>query len=283
MRATLSVPFPSITSVPKVVLIEWLFRIGVGMCFIGHGAFGIITKEAWLPYFGLVGIGAEAAYTLMPLVGAMDITLGVIGILSPRRFILVYMTIWTVWTAALRPLTGESIWEFVERAGNFGVPLAFLLAVGVGAGRLWFTRIRSEEFVELDTPIVMTVLRATTVLLLLGHGMLAVTGANGIVPTHLESIGLAPELAPVIGGFEVGIAMAIAFTVTPALLVGIGLWKLGTEMLFVIAGAPFWEVIERGGSYVAPLALALILSRRGSREEVTSGSPGTASVERSVR
>jgi hypothetical protein len=24
------------------------------MCFIGHGAFGIITKAGWLPYFAVV-------------------------------------------------------------------------------------------------------------------------------------------------------------------------------------------------------------------------------------
>ncbi len=48
--------------------LEGGFRIGIASCFIGHGAFGVLTKEAWLPYFGLVGITPDNAYALMPLV-----------------------------------------------------------------------------------------------------------------------------------------------------------------------------------------------------------------------
>jgi hypothetical protein len=33
------------------------------------------------------------------------------------------------------------------------------------------------------------------------------------------------------------------------------LWKIGIEWLRPMAGEPFWEFIERGGSYAAPLAL----------------------------
>ena len=62
-----------------------------------------------------------------------------------------------------------------------------------------------------------------------------------------------------LGGVEIGLAMAVLFQVTPAFLVGISLWKLSTEMLFALSGAPFWEVIERGGSYVAPLLLAVVI------------------------
>jgi hypothetical protein len=28
-----------------------VLRIAAAICFIGHGAFGIITKAGWLPYF----------------------------------------------------------------------------------------------------------------------------------------------------------------------------------------------------------------------------------------
>ena len=47
----------------------WSLRIGSGLCFIGHGAFGIITKREWLPYFAVVGIPADWAFSLMPLIG----------------------------------------------------------------------------------------------------------------------------------------------------------------------------------------------------------------------
>jgi len=46
-----------------------MLQITSGLCFIGHGAFGIITKVRWLPYFAVVNIGPDTAYTLMPLIG----------------------------------------------------------------------------------------------------------------------------------------------------------------------------------------------------------------------
>ena len=46
---------------------------------------------------------------------------------APRGLPLAYMTAWALWTALLRPLAGESAFESLERAGNYGVPLALLL------------------------------------------------------------------------------------------------------------------------------------------------------------
>ena len=31
-----------------------ILRVGVIGCFMGHGAYGLLTKEAWVPYFGIV-------------------------------------------------------------------------------------------------------------------------------------------------------------------------------------------------------------------------------------
>ena len=41
-------------------------------------------------------------------------------------------------------------------------------------------------------------------------------------------------------------------------------WKLATESLFIVAGAPVWEIVERAGSYAAPLALAALRSAANS-------------------
>ena len=257
-----SIAYPgAVRRLPFEATLEGVFRIGIASCFIGHGAFGVLTKDAWLPYFGLVGITPDNAYGLMPLVGLLDILVGIVGLLSPRRAVFVYMTFWAVWTALLRPLTGESGWEFVERAGNYGVPLAFLLAVGVGTPRTWFERVRITSIASINVRLVAAVLRATTVLLLFGHGALAVTGANGLVSQHLAAVGLSSDLAPVLGGFEIGIAIALAFRASPALLISVAVWKLATETLFPLAGASWWEVVERGGSYTAPILLALLMTR----------------------
>jgi hypothetical protein len=46
------------------------------------------------------------------------------------------------------------------------------------------------------------------------------------------------------------------------LLVFVAAWKLATEFLFVVAGAPIWEFVERAGSYAAPLALSFMMRER---------------------
>ena len=91
--------------------LEWTLRIGAFLCFVGHGAFGIMTKQAWLPYFAVAHIGPETAYKLMPLIGAVDVTMGCVMLLSPRPAVVYWMTLWAIWTALLRPLAGESGWE----------------------------------------------------------------------------------------------------------------------------------------------------------------------------
>jgi hypothetical protein len=41
------------------------------------------------------------------------------------------MTIWGFWTALVRPIVGEPIWDFVERFANWGAPLALLALSGI--------------------------------------------------------------------------------------------------------------------------------------------------------
>src|SRR4029450_3772358 len=118
-------------TLPIEYKLYWLLRLGVIGCFIGHGAYGFITKEAWVPYFDVVGINRTWAYRLMPWVRPMDVTLGLTMAVVPLRIVLLYLIVWGTWTAALRPLSGDSVWEFFERAGNYGVPLAFLVLAGV--------------------------------------------------------------------------------------------------------------------------------------------------------
>src|SRR5688500_14715726 len=144
----------------------WILRPGAAACFIGHGAFGILTKEAWVPYFGLVGIPVDWAFRLMPVVGALDIAVGLAVLLSPRPMVLAYMVAWAAWTALLRPLTGESAFETMERAGNYGVPLALLLFTGLPRGwRDWF-RPSPLPHGGHDRALVMRVLLVSTALLL---------------------------------------------------------------------------------------------------------------------
>ena len=82
-----------------------------------------------------VGVPEGLAWRLMPVVGTVDVGLGLLVALRPARAALLYMALWGFWTALLRPLAGEPLWEFLERTPNWAVPLALLCARGVG--RSW--------------------------------------------------------------------------------------------------------------------------------------------------
>jgi hypothetical protein len=153
--------------------IFWILRIGVAMEFIGHGALGLFhLAPAWTSYFAVVGITKDTAVTLMPIVGAFDIAMGILVLVYPVRAVILWMAIWGVWTALLRPMAGESAWEAVERAGNYGTPLAlFLLAKGGGWGS-WLKVRLTEGLSGARLERYCWLLRLSTVLLLLGHGAL---------------------------------------------------------------------------------------------------------------
>lgn len=111
-------------------IIEWILRIAVAGEFIGHGVFALQVKAGWIPYFASVGISTEAATTLLPLIGVIDIVLALLILIKPVRMALLWMVFWGFLTALIRPIAGEPIWDFVERWANWGAPLALLLLVG---------------------------------------------------------------------------------------------------------------------------------------------------------
>jgi hypothetical protein len=120
--------------------LHWLFRLALCCEFVGHGAFGVLTKQAWVVYFGIFGIPESWAWKLMPVVGCVDIILGILALVLPTRAGLLYMGCWGFFTASLRPLAGEAWWEFLERSYNFGVPLLMPWVHSVGTRRpSWFT------------------------------------------------------------------------------------------------------------------------------------------------
>lgn len=242
-------------------LIFWILRIGVAGCFIGHGAFGVITKAAWVPYFAVAGIGESMAWPLMPMVGWMDIAIGVLALAWPCRALFVWAALWATWTALLRPLAGESVFEFLERAGNYGVPLAILAVIGTQGS--FFRRATDiwPEFAEANRGRLILALRLTTVVLLVGHAGLGLFVQKAGLADHYAALGFSnPEaVVPFVGAMEFFLVAIVLLIPRPGLFIAVCIWKIATESLFVVAGAPFWEVIERFGSYAAPFALATLL------------------------
>lgn len=249
--------------------LHWLFRIGVFMEFVGHGACGVATKAAWLPYFNVFAIPESLAWKLMPLVGLMDIALGIIGLLSPRRGLLLYMAAWGAFTAMLRPAAGQGGWEFIERAYNCGIPFAFLYLHGFGHNfKSWFTPLnRLPQLTATQTTTLFWILRAIVALMLIGHGgfgpflakknLLGFYGAAGFGATGLPL----ETIRAGIGFFEIALGGIALLTLRPGFFWFVFAWKLSSELLYIVARADLahWEVIERGGSYVAPLALLCLL------------------------
>ena len=110
--------------------VDWILRIGIFGEFFGHGIFGLQTKASWLPYFASVGISESAARTLLPLIGAMDIIVAILILIMPFRFVVAWAAFWGFVTALIRPISGEPIWNFVERWANWAAPLALLALHG---------------------------------------------------------------------------------------------------------------------------------------------------------
>ena len=234
----------------------------IAMCFIGHGAFGIITKPIWCNYFAVFGIGKAMAYRLMPFLGGFDIFCGMVMLIYPLRIIPVWLVVWGIVTALLRPISGEPFAEFIERAGNFGAPLALLLLSGgfVPNFKSLFKPIDPNISVD-DKTLARAVicLRAVVFLLLIGHGWLNLIEKKGLISQY-TSLGFTDpkNIAHLIGALEIAAGVSVLIKpVRPVILVFL-LWKMASELFY-----PHYEMfewIERGGSYGTILALWLALS-----------------------
>jgi hypothetical protein len=261
--------------------LHWLLRIACAAEFVGHGAFGIMTKAVWVPYLGVAGIPSELAWRLMPLIGTVDITLGlVVGLVWPARALLLYMAFWGLLTATIRPLSGEPIWEFVERVPNWAVPLAFFAVRSSGHPVPRWLRhmghIRARTAAD-------WLLRVAVAGALVGHGAYGAILAKaswfsyfavlGLSQATVESLGL----FRIVGGAEIALGLIALVFPIPALLVFVAAWKIFTELLRPAAGESFFEFAERASNMIAPLALLYVRGRplRFARRRSVAASPVT--------
>ena len=108
----------------------WALRIAVAGEFLGHVILALQGKADWIGWFTKFGVSnTETAITLLTLVGILDIVVALIVLFKPIKPILLWAAFWGFWTALVRPIVGQPIWDFVERFPNWGAPLAlyFLL------------------------------------------------------------------------------------------------------------------------------------------------------------
>jgi hypothetical protein len=257
--------------------IYYALRVASAMCFIGHGSFGIIKKAIWSNYFGVFGIGHDASLRLMPLIGSIDILMGIIILVYPIRAIIAWLVIWGTITALLRPLSGEPFAEFIERAGNFGAPLAMIiLSGGVSAHfKKLFSPIKPGD--QLDKTILQSVtacLRFVVFFLFIGHGWLNVIEKRSLVDQYRMLGFVDPaRTAQLIGMFEIIAAFGVLIRPIRAFVLVLFIWKITSELFY-----PHYELfewVERGGSYGCILALWFALGANSFvRKNGESTKPG---------
>ena len=280
LRAAL-LPFPNESSPQSTIY--WILRIAVGLNFLFHGAWGVLGKEAWIPFFGVAGIGPEGAEVLQRLVGVMDIILGLIALFRPTRWALTWMVVWGVWTAMLRPLTGTEWWYFLERAGNYAPPLALLLYAGWSQSiKAWIFPISTPTLNENKIEIIKWVLRAGIAAQLISHGMYGVVEGKLMLIGHFASVGLpGPWLNPEVfligtGWMEIGLGLLVLFKPLRPALVVILVWEVFLGLLYPISGLPANEhpqayliirTLERFGDYAAPVGLFVLMTYRPKRQK----------------
>ncbi|HEY4325538.1 MAG TPA: hypothetical protein VGN20_16200 [Mucilaginibacter sp.] len=246
--------------------IYYTLRFASAMCFIGHGSFGIITKHIWCNYFAVFGIGHDAAYHLMPVLGVVDILMGISLLVYPTRAILLWLVTWGVITALLRPLSGESFAETIERAGNYGVPIALLILCGIDRKNIngWFKYAGPGELNNNETlNRIITCLKIVVFLLFIGHGWLNLTEKKGLIAQYsLLHISRPAQTAHLVGIVEIASALIVLIRPVRHFLLFLFIWKMTSELFY-----PHWELfewIERAGSYGAILTLWFALSLTSS-------------------
>jgi uncharacterized membrane protein HdeD (DUF308 family) len=264
------------------------------MNFIFHGLWGILGKEPWLKLFTVAGIGPDAAYPLMFVIGLVDISAGLVVLFAPARFapvraVLVYMVVWGVWTSMLRPLAGSAWWYFFERAANFGPPIALLLYTGWGNSiKDWFSGIATPALTQGKIEQIKWVLRLTIGMFMIAHGGYGAIEGRQFLIGHFASVGLPGPLTDpetfliATGVFEMVLGVLVLISPMRPILLVVLVWKVFTELLFVTSGLEasgiasaehpqaFYIIstLERFGMYGAPAGLFILMGYKLSSERV---------------
>ena len=249
--------------------LEWILKITLAISFIGHGFWGTISKPAWIELITPLGFSESFAIVCLPFVGWIDILSGGLILIYPCRAWLSYAFLWTLFTAILRPIAGMSFFEVPERAGNFGIPLVFLVLVaGMCNSQSFFGKIKLRKkdpkcLSDDKLHTVKLILQWSIGLLLIGHGGLVAITQKEMYVQHMAVLNITatPVILQIVGWFEIILGLFVTIKPNVKLLWFILFWKIFTESLFPFAGnlIDIFETIERWGNYGGPLALMLII------------------------
>jgi hypothetical protein len=139
--------------------VEWVLRLALFATFIGHGILAIMMKAKFVSMFTgmakLVGwaVAEPTAQQWIFWVGIIDVLVAFAILYKPIRGLLLWAFIWAFLTAIARPLAAhgwagllsfgdpnvDNMYDFIERAANYGIPLALLYLRGLPkTAKEWF-------------------------------------------------------------------------------------------------------------------------------------------------
>ena len=274
--------------------VYWILRVSCAMNFIFHGLWGVLGKASWVKLFAVGGIGEEAAYPLMHVIGVVDIIAGMVILFAPARLapvraVLVYIVVWGMWTALLRPLAGSAWWYFFERAANFAPPLALLLYTGLGNSiKDWFKGVATPALTQDKIEQIKWVFRLAIGAFLITHGGYGAIEGRQFLIGHFASVGLPglltdPETFLIATGvFEMALGALVLINPMRPILVVVLVWEVFINLLFVTSGLGasgirtsehaqgVWIIstLERFGMYGAPAVLFMLMGYRASSPRV---------------
>lgn len=103
-----------------------------------------------------------------------------------------------------------------------------------------------------------------------GHGAYGAILAKSSWFDYFGVLGIDEEmvstyaLMQIVGWVEIGLGLFVLVLQIPAVLLGMFVWKVFTELLRPAAGEPIWEFVERASNMVAPLALLVVVRNRAA-------------------
>jgi hypothetical protein len=109
--------------------LKYLLRIAIFLTFLGHGISAIKGNNLWLAYLEVVGFSLEKSKELILIIGIFDVIIAFIILLKPYKYVVLWSVIWAFSTALIRPISGEPIWEFIERGSNWITPLILYISI----------------------------------------------------------------------------------------------------------------------------------------------------------
>ena len=180
----------------------------------------------------------------------------------------------------MRPLSGESLWEVWERAGNYFPPILLLVLMGFFkfSWKGLFSKLKVRK-INLTTDRLNNVellSRMALFLLLAGHAGFLAFEKKIELSEHFSFIGLpgfSHQFLTGVGLFEFVLAFMSLTNTRVLFFLFVLVWKIFCELLYPISSSlvDILEFIERFGDYGIPLSIICILKWRKKKNAPLNG------------